>query len=185
MWWASLLNTLRPRFLQHSRTARKRMSLCRLTVEALEVRAVPAYAVTDLGWLPGFASSYANALNEAGDIAGCQTTSAGVSHAFFWENGVMTDLGTLGGANSQAYGINDLDQVVGWAETGAVYANGDAIIHAFLWQSGAMTDLGTLAGGVSGAFDINNNGQVVGLADTAAFDDLATPSMPLFWSTRA
>jgi hypothetical protein len=36
---------------------------------------------------------------------------------FVWQNGVMTALPTLGGNNSIANGVNNLGQVVGWAET--------------------------------------------------------------------
>ena len=36
-----------------------------------------------------------------------------------WQNGVMTALPTLGGNNSSATGVNNLGQVVGWAETAA------------------------------------------------------------------
>jgi probable HAF family extracellular repeat protein len=51
----------------------------------------------------------------------------------------MSDLGTLGGSNSSARGINDPSQVVGYSDT----ANRSQ--HAFLWTSTAgMTDLGTL-----------------------------------------
>ncbi|MXS83739.1 PEP-CTERM sorting domain-containing protein [Nitrosomonas oligotropha] len=67
-------------------------------------------------------------------------------------------LGTLGGAYSEAFGINDSGQVVGWANT----ASGSR--HAFITgPSGAgMTDLGTLGGSSSWAFGINDSGQVVG-----------------------
>jgi len=73
----------------------------------------------------------------------------------------IVDLLTLGGTESEARDINNLDQVVGWSTTAA----GDR--HAFLWDSGAMSDLGTLPGGTSSeAWDVNDAGQVVGLSPT-------------------
>ena len=72
----------------------------------------------------------------------------------------FTDLGTLGGTNSIAYGINDVGQVVGYATT----SSGTA--HATLWDSGAPTDLGTLRGTNSNAYGINDAGQVAGYSQT-------------------
>src|SRR6185503_13442543 len=59
--------------------------------------AYAAYTLTDLGTLGG-SSSQAVAINEAGQIIG-QSYLAGDAeqHAFVWQGGVMTDLGTLGG----------------------------------------------------------------------------------------
>jgi probable HAF family extracellular repeat protein len=69
----------------------------------------------------------------------------------------MQDLGTLGGAHSFGWGINDSGQVVGSSAT----ATGE--MHAFLWTDGVMQDLGTFLGGYySSALGINNSGQVVG-----------------------
>lgn len=71
----------------------------------------------------------------------------------------ITDLGTLGGAHSGAYAINNAGQVVGWART----AGGGQ--RAFLWQDGSMTDLlGMLGGSTSSAWDISDAGQVTGVA---------------------
>ena len=88
----------------------------RLRLERLEDRSVPAaYALTDLGG----AFSFANDINEAGQVVGSATTASGQSHAFLWENGAMTDLGTLGGPTSGAGGLNDAGQVVGGSRVSA------------------------------------------------------------------
>lgn len=71
----------------------------------------------------------------------------------------IVDLGTLGGTESRANGINSIGQVVGRSN---VSGGGH---HAFLYTGGAMTDLGTLGGVYSEAFSINDAGQVVGQAN--------------------
>jgi probable HAF family extracellular repeat protein len=71
----------------------------------------------------------------------------------------VTDLGTFGGNESRAYGINYAGQVVGTAKT----TSGE--FHAFSWDKGTLKDLGILNGySNSKAWDINNAGQVVGYA---------------------
>jgi probable HAF family extracellular repeat protein len=67
----------------------------------------------------------------------------GLSRAFRWTaSGGMQNLGTLGGAWSEAYGVSaDGSVVVGWA-TNAAGAD-----RAFRWTAaGGMQDLGTLGG---------------------------------------
>jgi probable HAF family extracellular repeat protein len=68
----------------------------------------------------------------------------------------FTLLGTLGGTQNQAYGINSSDQVVGWASTA-----GDSMSYATLWSGGIVTNLGSL-GTYSRAMGINDSGQIVG-----------------------
>jgi probable HAF family extracellular repeat protein len=112
----------------------------------------------------------AQAINDVGQIVGTSSSfDAGGSpqitlHAFIW-NPVsgMVELGTLGGANSWAYEINNSGQVVGYAENAAGRS------RAFLWTSGGgLQDLGTLGGNESRAYSINNSGKVVGVAQNAA-----------------
>jgi probable HAF family extracellular repeat protein len=120
------------------------------------------YRLIDLGTLGG-RESHAYSINNRGQVVGDAINAAGASHAFLWDKGVMTDLGTLtGGGGSAATAINDRGQVVGLS----TIATGE--VRAFLWEKGVMTDLGTLTGvGNSAARGINNRGQVVGWSNTA------------------
>ncbi len=68
----------------------------------------------------------------------------------------VTDLGTLGGTNGMAYGINNHEQIVGAMQT----AMGN--YHAFMFDGGQMADLGTMGGSNSWAYGINDSGWMVG-----------------------
>jgi probable HAF family extracellular repeat protein len=76
----------------------------------------------------------------------------------------ITDLGTLGGDYSEAFGINNRGQVVGTSDTGVEDPVNGLLSDAFLWSSGNLTDLGTLGGQFSGANGLNDRGQIVGYA---------------------
>jgi probable HAF family extracellular repeat protein len=73
----------------------------------------------------------------------------------------VTDLGTLGGYFSEANGVNNSGQIVGFS-----YTSGNTAYHAFSDSGGTMTDLGTLGGNFSKAFGVNNSGQIVGSSTT-------------------
>lgn len=74
---------------------------------------------------------------------------------------IYEELGSLGGNDSYALGLNDQGQVVGKS----TLANGET--HAFLYSNATMTDLGTLGGKESSANLINNGGQIAGISTEA------------------
>jgi probable HAF family extracellular repeat protein len=132
--------------------------------EPLEGRRLMSYTVTDLGSLGG--SCWALAVNNAGEAVGYSYLPDGQIRAVRWQNGAISDLGTLGGTTGAARGINDSGVIVGDSRT-ADSTDAQTVIHACLWQGGVITDLGTLGGTISKAKAINSHGQVVGYSTTA------------------
>jgi probable HAF family extracellular repeat protein len=119
--------------------------------------AAVTYVAVNLGKLPGQpAGGSATDINDFRHVVGTTAFGTGLSRGFLWKNGVMTSLGTLGGAWSTAAGINNAGQVVGTS------ARSDGKLRAFRWVNGRMVGLGTLGGSRSQATDINNNGDIVG-----------------------
>jgi len=117
--------------------------------------------MTDLGTFGGV-NSFPVWLNDVGEIVGeADLTGSAVTHlhhAFLWNDGVMTNLGTLG-STSHAEGVNSSVQVAGRSRLGAPSS---VLQHAFLWENGGpMMDLGSL-GTNSTAVAINSQGQIVG-----------------------
>src|SRR4051812_25670267 len=89
-------------------------------------KATPAYTFTDLGGLPNpnSVASEARAVNDSGQVVGLSyvTRPGGtVYHPVVWAKDaagkyVITDLGTLGGNNGKALGINSQGEIVGIAQ---------------------------------------------------------------------
>jgi probable HAF family extracellular repeat protein len=100
----------------------------------------------------------------------------------------VIDLGTFGGNESQAWSVNDRDQVVGTAANTTPdplsIAGYGTQTRAFLWQNGAMSDLCTLGGPDAIAFLINDRGQVAGTSYTNAITNPVTgqpTTHPFLW----
>src|SRR4029077_2170102 len=114
-----------------------------------------------------------------------------IQHAFRWQKGVLTDLGTLpDGGSSFASAINEGGQTVGESQNGLINPmTGTPEQIAVLWdKNGEITTLGTLGGNMSFAVALNNRGQAVGGAANAIADPfgLAFTGLPNFGTqTRA
>jgi probable HAF family extracellular repeat protein len=115
----------------------------------------------DLGTLGG-QTSYGYAINDASSVVGTSETSQGLSHAFIYKNGVLSDLhGSLGGDTSSATGINDADHVVG------TFRIGSSASQAFLLAGQTLITIGTLGGPETRPAAVNDSDQVVGTSDLA------------------
>lgn len=151
------------------------------------------YQLVDMGTFGGPRSFFANTnlprgsdVNNHGVVTGFADTSTPdpfppfffadyfTTHAFQWQNGVMTDLGVLpNGWSSAPVGISANGLIAGFAQNGEIDPNtpvgfppGFPELRAVLWENGVITDLGVLPEGgyESVANDLNSRGQVVGAA---------------------
>lgn len=174
----------------------------------------PTHKLTSLGvlWvdpaLPDYASSTATAINAVDHVVGFSDAGEGTDpntarsfgqHAFLYSGGKMADLGALAlskdsSDDSEAYGVDNQDEVVGISTTaiaarnsqGQPCANCGVASHAFLWRAGKMTDLGNLAG-IAGwdskADAISNQGEIVGWSDSNV-SGMATHRAFLYFGTQ-
>ena len=102
---------------------------------------------------------------DAGMAVGASDVGGGVGHAFLYTGGMgMKDLGTLGGSQSIAVGVNNMGYVVGEADC---IEQGNVSAHAFLYRDGRMIDLNAVTDRVVGwvlqrAAAINDSNQIAG-----------------------
>jgi probable HAF family extracellular repeat protein len=124
-------------------------------------------------------------INDSGQVVGgsgsCANTfppgPATAPHAVLWENGIPTNMGSLGGTvNTDLPGIANVGLAINnrGEVTGVSALPGNTTAHAFLWSKrlGHMVDVGTLSGDVhSAGLAINEEGDVVG----PSFDEDGNP----------
>jgi len=150
------------------------------------------YKLTVLATLGGTFGGEAWGVNNRGSIAGHSALPDQTYHAFFWHRGVITDLGTLGGPNSNNSPnspLNDKGVVSGFSDTSTPDPNGEdfcgfltnLICLPFVWQNGVMIALPTLGGTNASGAGINNRGQIVGQSETPNSD----PCSPAFLQVEA
>jgi len=171
------------------------------------------YKLIDIGTLGGPSShgpgnQGSQLLNNAGVVVGSSDTSAPdpnapncfspdcfLGHAFRWEDGVLTDLGTIpGGENSGANSINARGWIVGGSTTAEIDPLNTACgfqplcpqFHGFVWKDEKIIDIGTLGEGLeSNTVYINNAGAVVGFSTINTSPDpfsfLGAPIHAFIW----
>lgn len=135
--------------------------------------------ITDLGAVPGGTSSLASFVNNLGHVVGFSDNGipdafsmsgvANQTRAFLWRNGVIKDLGTLGGTDALAFFVNEAGQVGGVSYSDSAFSMNCAFpltTHAFFYENGKMNDVGTFGGSCSFFGYMNNRGQVTGFANT-------------------
>jgi probable HAF family extracellular repeat protein len=119
----------------------------------------PQYTVTDLG-----AFFYPRGINDSGQVAGSRLRDTGTARLY--SDGVLRDITPPNGVLAQAWGINNLGEVVGEVMF-CDPANGNcnnSFTRGFIYNSKKNTYniLGTLGGRDSRAYAINDLGQVTG-----------------------
>jgi probable HAF family extracellular repeat protein len=139
--------------------------------------------IVDLGTLDGGTDSNAVGINDRGQIIGFASNLIpdpfdpfdpfGFStqlRTFPWENGVIKDIGTLGGPDAvPGTGINNRGQITGSSYINSVPnpSTGVPTADPFLWEDGNMIDLGSFGGTNVFGLAVNNRGQVIGQSNLA------------------
>src|SRR5262249_48653733 len=129
---------------------------CVFATNTPSVSAASAISVELLG-NPGDHASEA-VVNDHGEVAGRMIADGHAPGFFRSADGTVTNIGTLGGVDTNTYGINNSGVVVGSS------ANNAGKYHAFRWNAAdGMVDLAAGSALVSHAYAVNEGGDAVGI----------------------
>src|SRR5579863_7602752 len=109
-----------------------------------------------------------------------------LNYAFVWQDGSLTNLGSLPGANnSYSLWISESGVVAGASENGQIDPSVPELpeINAVVWRGGKITNLGNLQGGYeSAAVSVNSQGAAVGVATNLVPDaNSIFPALQTIW----
>jgi probable HAF family extracellular repeat protein len=122
--------------------------------------------------VPSGATSAARAICNGGGAVGTAAITSDAFHAVVYDDGQVTDLGTLGAGNSVAQDGNAHGTIVGGSNTGSSFA-------AFVYRDGAMTELVGLGGDSAEAWAINDREEIAGVSSIPPGGD--TDNHTLLW----
>src|SRR4051794_33209053 len=164
----------RPAPIGNRKSAIGNRQALRRAIESLESRTLFAtYNIVDIGPL----GDPDMAINATGQIAvTTDPAQDGVRRANRFAGGTLTDIGTFGGPEALANGINASGNVVGSASDAG---SPTSSFFAFLWDGSTKRNLGTLGGSFSNAYAINDSGVVVGSSQTGGSN---APEHAFLWN---
>lgn len=170
-------------------------------------KAQPPYSLTALGTFGGDLSTAAGINNKGWVIGDANLAGNANEHAALWLDGVMTDLGTLGGPNSSIGFIgaypNDSGLIVGNAQTATLDPLGEYwganfgcnvsgsnyscegwqyLFRGFSWKNGVMSALPILGGNNTAALGrANERGEIAGTSEVNNSDPNCLAPQILDW----
>jgi hypothetical protein len=110
----------------------------------------------------------AAAINNHSDVAGFYNKTSATVDAFLkLRSGKFETIAYPGASSTQAFGVNDSDEVVGTYTTGS---GNSAVTHGFTWRNGDFVSVSIPAGSSTTVNGVNNEGDIVGFYTAASGD---------------
>jgi hypothetical protein len=130
-------------------------------------RQVTVYSATSLT---------ATAINNEGAVAGFFTDAKGHTDAFLKRGDRVSTLVVPGASATQAFGLNDSNEVVGQYTVGT---GGNAVTHGFTWWNGKFTTVDFPKASATTINGVNDEGDIVGFYTDAAGNSDGLVGLPL------